>query len=177
MRLNGASLAVATCLVLLVTGPAIADDEQGDSHARLNGTYRIFSQTSGVGSTAHGYFIGVITYDGHGQARMTDRGTIIDSNNHSNPPSAPSFEETGIFTYAVKRDGSFTQEGSFTSNPEESFTYTITGVKWVGQISPDGSVLILSGAIPPEPSIFTHEGVSSEGLGGFSATAVRILPE
>ena len=172
MRLNGALLAVATCLGLLVTGSALAND-----NGLLKGTYRIFSQTSGVGSTAHGYFIGVITYDGHGQARMTDRGTIIDSNNHSDPPSAPSFGETGIFTYAVKRDGSFTQEGSFTSNPEESFTYTITGVKWVGQIGPDGSVLILSGAIPPEPSIFTHEGVSSEGLGGFSATAVRILPE
>ena len=172
MRLNGALLAVATCLGLLVTGSALAND-----NGFLKGTYRIFSQTSGVGSTAHGYFIGVITYDGHGQARMTDRGTIIDSNNHSDPPSAPSFGETGIFTYAVKRDGSFTQEGSFTSNPEESFTYTITGVKWVGQISPDGSVLILSGAIPPEPSIFTHEGVSSEGLGGFSATAVRIPHE
>ena len=75
----------ATCLVSLVAGSAIAAAEPGDSNASLKGTYRIFSQTSGVGSTAHGYFIGAITYDGHGQARMTDRGTIIDSNNHSNP--------------------------------------------------------------------------------------------
>jgi len=171
MRLNGASLAVAACLVLLGTGSAIADDEPGNYNASLKGTYRIFSNVSSVGSTAHLYFIGVITYDGNGHARMADRGTVIDSNN----VTAPSFEETGRFSYAVKRDGSFTQEGSFTSNPVGS--YTITSVKWVGQIDAQGSILILSGAIPTEPAIFTSGGVSSERLGSFTATAVRIPQE
>jgi len=171
MRLNGASLAFAACLVLLGTGSAIADDESGNNNASLKGTYRIFSNVSTVGSTAHLYFIGVITYDGNGHARMADRGTIIDSNN----VTAPSFEETGMFSYAVKRDGSFTQQWSFTSNPVGS--YTITGVKWVGQIGAQGSILILSGTIPTEPSIFTSGGVSSERLGSFTATAVRIPQE
>ena len=158
--------AFATCLVLLVTGSAIADD-----NGHLKGKYRIFSNVSNVGSTAHLYFTGVITYDGKGHAMMTDSGTVINSNG----TTAFSFEETGTFTYEVKRDGSFTQEGSFKSNPEG--TYTITGVKWVGQIGAEGSVLIISGTIPPEPSIFTSGGVSTERLGGSTATAVRIRHE
>jgi len=72
MRLNGASLAFAACLVLLGTGSAIADDESGNNNASLKGTYRIFSNVSTVGSTAHLYFIGVITYDRNGHARMAD---------------------------------------------------------------------------------------------------------
>jgi len=156
---------------LLGTGSAIADDEPGNYNANLKGKYRIFSNVSTVGSTAHLYFIGVITYDGDGHARMADRGTVIDSN----ASTAPSFEETGRFTYEVKRNGSFTQSGSFESNPPGS--YTIAGVKWVGQIGAQGSILILSGVIPPEPTIFTSGGVSSERLGSFTATAVRIPQE
>ena len=102
---------------------------------------------------------------------MTDSGTVIDSTR----TTAFSFEETGIFTYTVKRDGSFTQEGGFASNPVGS--YTLTGVKWVGQIGDQGSVLIISGAIPPEPAIFESGGVSSQRLSGFTATAVRIRRE
>ena len=163
----------ATCLVSLLPGSAIADEGNEYSNASLKGTYRIFSHVSSVGSPAHLYFIGVITYDGHGHARMEDRGTIIDST--PGTVSAPSFEETGTFTYRVKRDGSFTQEGTFTSNPVGS--YTITGVKWVGQIGARGSILILSGAIPPEPQIFESGGVASERLSSFTATAVRIPRE
>jgi len=164
--------AFAVCLVLLGTGSAIAADEQGNYNASLKGKYRIFSNVSSDGSTAHLYFVGVITYDGNGHARMADRGTVIDSNSSTAPSS---FEETGMFTYEVKRDGSFTQLGSFTSNPVGS--YTITNVKWVGQIGALGSILILSGTIPPEPAIFTSGGASSERLGSFTATAVRIPQE
>ena len=171
MRLNGASLAVAACLVLLGTGSAVAADEPGNYNASLNGTYRIFTSLNNVGSTATLKFIGVIRYDGKGHARMADSGTVIDSNN----VTAPSFEETGVFSYEVKRDGSFTQEGTFTSNPVGD--YVITGVKWVGQIGAQGSVLILSGAIPPEPSIFMSGGGSSVRFGVMSGTAVRIPHE
>lgn len=169
--------AFATCLILLVTGSAIAHDERGDSNALLKGAYRIFTQSSGVGSTAHFYFAGVITYDGKGNARMTDRGTIIDSNSNS-ATAPPSFGETGIFTYEVKRDGSFTQEGIFTSDPADPFQYTITS-KWVGQISAGGLVLILSGPIPTEPGTFCDiaAGACSPRFSGFSGTAVRIRPE
>jgi hypothetical protein len=164
--------AFAACLVLLGTGSAIADDEPGNYNANLKGTYRIFSNVSSDGSTAHTYFIGVITYDGNGHARMVDRGTTIDSNSSTAPSS---FEETGMFEYKVKRDGSFTQEGSFTSNPVGS--YTITGVKYVGQIGAQGSILILSAAIPLQPTTFMSGGGSSVHYGSFTATAVRIPQE
>ena len=167
MRLNGASLAVAMCLVLLITGPALAND-----NALLKGTYRFVSHSSNAGNTAHLYFNGFITYDGHGNATMTDSGTIIDGNN---TPPPVSFKETGMGTYAVKHDGSFTQEMSFASNPVGE--WTLTGVKWVGQIGAHGSVLIISGAIPPQPSIFTFGGVSSVRFGGFTLTAVGIHHE
>jgi hypothetical protein len=163
---------LTVCLVLLGTGSAIAADEPGNYNASLKGKYRIFSNVSNDGSTDHLYFIGVITYDGNGHARMADRGTVIDSNNATAPPS---FEETGMFTYEVRRDGSFTQEGTFTSNPVGS--YTITGVKWVGQIGAQGAILILSGAIPPEPTTFSSGGGSSVHYGSFTATAVRIPQE
>ena len=77
--------AFAVCLVLIGTGAAIAADEPGNYNANLKGTYRIFSNVSSVGSTAHLYFIGVITYDGHGHARMADRGTVIDSSGSMAP--------------------------------------------------------------------------------------------
>jgi hypothetical protein len=163
--------AFAVCLVLLGTGSAIAADEPGNFNANLKGTYRIITSLNNVGSTAHLYFIGVITYDGHGHATMEDRGTVINSSGST----APSFEETGMFEYTVKRDGSFTQEGTFTSKPVGD--YVITGVKWVGQIGAQGSILILSGAIPPGPQIFTSGGVSSVRFGVMTGTAVRIPQE
>ena len=164
--------AFAVCLVLLGTGSAIAADEPGNFNAQLKGTYRIFSNVSSDGSTDHTYFIGVITYDGHGHARMTDRGTTIDSNTSTAPSS---FEETGNFEYRVKRDGSFTQSGSFESDPPGS--YVITNVQFVGQIGVGGSVLILSAAIPLQPTTFTSGGSSSVHYGSFTATAVRIPQE
>ena len=173
MRLNSASLAVAASFILLGTGSAIAYDEPGDYNANLKGRYRIFSNVSSDGSTAHTYFIGVITYDGRGHAKMVDRGTTIDSNSSAAPSS---FEETGTFDYRVKRDGSFTQSGSFEGNPPAS--YTITNVQWVGQIGAQGSILILSAAIPLQPTtFFTNGEVPSVHYGSFTATAVRIPQE
>jgi hypothetical protein len=160
--------AFAAYLVLLGTGVAIANDEHGNYNASLNGTYRIFTSLNNVGSTATLKFIGVITYDGKGRAWMADRGTIIDST----AGTASSFEETGEFTYKVKHDGSFTQEVTFTSKPVGD--YVITGVNWVGQIGAQGSILILSGAIPPGPQIFTSGGASSVRYGVVTGTAVRI---
>ena len=164
--------AFGACLVLLGTGSAIAADEPGNFNAQLKGTYRWFSNASTEGNSVHLYFIGVVTYDGKGHATMADRGTGIDPFNQAPPFS---FEETAALTYAVKRDGSFTQEGTFTSNPVGD--YVITGAKWVGQIGAGGSTLVLSSVIPPEPSIFTSGGVSSERFGGSMSIAVRIPKE
>ena len=169
MRFTGASLAVAACLVLLGTGSAIAADEPGNFNASLKGAYRTFSSAANVGSTTHLYFTGVMTYDGKGHATWAGRGTVIEST----ATEAFSFGETGVLTYEVKRDGSFTQEGTFTSNPVGD--YVITGVKWVGQIGIGGSILVLIGAIPPEPAIFTGGGgVPTVRFGVNTMTAVRI---
>ena len=72
-------------------------------------------------------------------------------------------------TYAVKPNG------SFASNPVGE--WALTGVKWVGQIGAQGSVLIISGTIPPQPQTFTIGGFSSVRFGDLTLTAVRILPE
>ncbi len=174
MRLNGASLALAACLVLLGTGSAIAAHGGGDSNDSLKGKFR-FSLTKTCTDTAtaslvHIYFSGVITYDGNGQASLKERGTIF------LPVFGPlvydTFEDTADLTYEVKPNGSFTQEGIFTATDG---SYTLTGAKVVGQIDAQGSVLILSAAIPPveETLVFTGGGSSSRYCGA-SGTAARI---
>ena len=172
MRLNGASLAVAVSLILLVTGSAIADDEGGNSNASLKGKFRLsINKTctdSGTNSTVHIYFSGVTTYDGNGRATLRERGTIF----FLPGPSFFTFEETANLTYEVKPNGSFTREGTFTATDR---SYTLTGVKSVGQINADGSVLNLSGAIPPVlETLLFRGGGSSERSCGTSGTEVRI---
>ncbi|MBH0193496.1 MAG: hypothetical protein HP492_17370, partial [Nitrospira sp.] len=86
-----------------------------------------------------------------------------------------SFEETGDLTYTVKPNGSFTQEGTFTATDQ---SYTLTGPKMTGQIDAQGSVLIISAAIPPVKETLTFAGGGfSERFCAASGTAVRIRPE
>ena len=130
MRLIGALLAVAACLVLLVTGSAIADDEGGNSNASLKGKFRFSLNKSctdtATGALVHIYFIGVTTYDGNGGATTTDRGMILFPRSNS----FLTFEEKGDSTYEVKRNGSFIEEGTFTGTDGT----VVTGAKTVGQI-------------------------------------------
>jgi hypothetical protein len=190
--------AIATYLVLLVTGPALAND-----NGLLIGKYRItiekscadvpggfsssgtpdfpFWQAMGTGNTRQLYFTGVQTYNGNGHVTTSERGTLIFPGPYFQGSGAvTAFEETGSWTYTVRRDGSFTQEGaSFTATDG---SYTVTGAKIVGQISGDGSVLILSGTIPPvvETLKFFSNGTlvgSTQRLCSASGTAVRIRHE
>jgi hypothetical protein len=171
MRLNGTSLAIAASLFLLVTGPALAEDERGDSNASLSGKFRFSTvktcTDTATGSTVHIFFHGTTVYDGNGNARLTERGTIFLPG-----PSTFPFEETGDLTYTVKPNGSFTQEGTFTATDQ---SYTLTGAKMTGQIDAQGSVLIISAAIPPVKETLTFAGGGfSERFCGSSGTAVRI---
>jgi hypothetical protein len=165
--------ALAVCLVLLGTGSAIAADEGGDSNASLKGKFRLSLNKSctdtATGQTLHIYFSGVTTYDGNGHATLTERGTLL----FSNSQSVVTFEETATnLTYEVKSNGSFTQEGIFTATDN---SYTYTGAKVVGQIDAQGTVLILSAAIPPVLETLSFSGGgSSERHCGASGTAVRI---
>ena len=172
MRLNGASLTVAAGLVLLVTGSAFAAAELGDSDASLKGKFRFSLNKSctdtATGQTLHLYLIGVTTYDGNGHATLTERGTLL----FSNSQSVVTFEDKANLTYQVKPNGSFTQEGIFTATDG---SYTLTGAKIVGQIDAQGSVLILSAAIPPVLETLSFSvGGHSERHCGASGTAVRI---
>jgi hypothetical protein len=164
--------AFTACLVLLGTGSAIADDEGGDLNAALKGKFRLsLNKTctdTATGSLVYIYFSGVTTYDGNGHATLRERGTIffqLDS-------SFDTFEETANLTYQVRRNGSFTREGTFTATDG---SYTLTGVKQVGQIDADGSVLNLSGVIPPvlETLSFAGGGSSARKC-GTSGTEVSI---
>lgn len=162
----------AVCLVLLVTGPVLADG--GDLNGLLRGKYRFsMSKTctdTATGAIVHLHFLGTTTYDGDGHAKLTERGTIFLPG-----PFQVSFEETAELTYEVKRNGSFTQEGTFTASDQ---SYTLTGAKMVGQIGADGSVLTLGAAIPAvkETLAFPGGGFTERSCAA-SGTAVRIRPE
>lgn len=172
MRHNIASLAFAVSLLVLVTGSAIAEDEGGgDLNAALKGKFRLsINKTctdTATNSTVHIYFSGVTTYDGNGHATLTDRGTIFFGGT-----SYLAFEETANLTYEVKPNGSFIRKGTFTATDG---SFTLTGVKQVGQIDADGSVLNLSGAIPPVLETLSFPGGGfSERFCGTSGTEVRI---
>ena len=171
MRLNGASLAFAVSLLLLVTGSATADDEGGSSNDSLKGKFRLSINKTCTDTvsqaTVHLYFSGVTTYDGNGHAAITERGTIFFGGTFFG-----TFEETGDLTYEVKPNGSFIRKGTFTATDG---SYTVTGVKQVGQINPDGSVLNLSGAIPPVLETLSFPGGGfTERKCGSSGTEVRI---
>lgn len=174
MKLNGTSLAVAASLILLVTGPVLAEDDRGDSNASLRGKFRLnmvkTCTDTATGSTVHLFFNGTTVYDGNGNARLTERGTIFLPG-----PFQVNFEETAELTYEVKRNGSFTQEGTFTATDQ---SYTLTGAKIVGQIGADGSVLTLGAAIPAVKETLAFAGGGfTERFCAASGTAVRIRPE
>lgn len=159
-------------LALLVASPALAD--WSNPNEMLRGKYRLsMSKTctdTATGSTVHLHFLGTTTYDGNGNARLTERGTIFLPGSFQ-----VSFEETGDLTYTVKPNGSFTQEGTFTASDQ---SYTLTGAKIVGQIGTDGSVLTLGAAIPAVKETLAFPGGGfTERFCAASGTAVRIRPE
>lgn len=163
--------AFAAALVSLMAGPAIADDERGASNASLKGKFRFSLNKSctdtATGALVHIYFIGVTTYDGNGGATTTDRGMILFPLSNS----FLTFEEKGDSTYEVKRNGSFIEEGTFTGTDGT----VVTGVKTVGQIDAEGSVLTYGAAIPPVLETLSNSaGPFSFRFCGQSGTAVRI---
>jgi hypothetical protein len=173
MRMNRfMTFVCAVFLILLVAGPALADG--ANPNEMLKGKYRFsMSKTctdTATGSTVQIYFFGTLTYDGDGRATLKERGTIFLPS-----PSHSAFEETADLAYEVKRNGSFSQEGTFTATDGST---TVTGAKIVGQIDAEGSVLILSAAIPPVKETLSFAGGgSSERFCAASGTAVRVRRE
>lgn len=197
MRIQHASLAVSTCLVLLVTGSAIADD-----NGLLKGKFRLTLEKScadvpdgfnvggspdfpiwfarGIGNPVTLYFFGVATYDGNGHATISERGTFISAGPYSQGQFVvTAFVEKGDLTYEVNPNGRFTEKGVYTATDG---SFRVTGVKHVGQIEAQGSVLIYGAAIPPvvETLEFYSNGTlvgSTQRLCGVTGSAVRIQPE
>jgi hypothetical protein len=170
-QLTSTVSAMTVCLVLLLTGSALAEDDRGESNASLKGTFRFSTvktcTDTSTGSMFHFYFSGTILYDGNGSAQLTQRGTSVLP---GSPPT--SFEETAVLTYLVKPNGSFTQEGTFVAADR---SYTLTGAKMTGQIDVQRSVLTLSAAIPSEKETMTIPGKGgSEYFCGASGTGVRM---
>ena len=168
---NSRMVAMATGLVLLVTGAARAQNDRTESPASLKGTFRFNTVKTCtdvvIGSTTHFYFNGTIIYDGSGSAKLTQQGTLVLPGS-----TALSFEEMAELTYLLKPNGSFVQEGTFVA---ADHSYTVTGVRMIGQIDARESVVILSGTIPPEKeTVTTSGGGVSQYFCGASGTAVRI---
>jgi hypothetical protein len=172
----------AACLVSLLAGPAMADDEHGHFNAFLKGKYQLSANvTCSTGSTVESIgsdptsfitFAGVITYDGHGHATVTDQGVVIGTG------SPDKFDEACEYSYKVASDGSFSQTGSCKG---VGGSYFLSGIKERGQIGVGGSVLItnvigadvekLVAPAPPALPEFTQYRICG-GVG----TAVRINP-
>ncbi len=182
--------AFAACLASLLAGTAMAADGSGNFNAFLKGTYRLSNSLScatsinagfnpetleslGPGGTDHIYLTDVITYDGH--ATMTDHGIFLSGAPHdSSTRPVGTFEENCNFTYAVNRDGSFSQEGNCKATDE---SYTLTGSKNVGQIAVEGSVLILNLAEPVEQTLILRDGTTIFRICGYEGAAVRLHPK
>ena len=162
-------VAMTVGLVLLVTGAVQAQDDGRASKGSLRGTFRFSTvktcTDAVIGSTTHFYFNGTIIYDGTGSAKLTQRGTLVLPGSTS-----VSFEETADLTYFLKPNGSLVQEGTFVAADR---SYTVTGVRMVGQIDAQGTMVMLSGPIPPEQeTVTTAGGVISQYFCGASGTAI-----
>jgi hypothetical protein len=174
--------AFAAGLVSLLAGTAMADDGSGNFNAFLHGKYQISAnltcstgptvESIGSNPTSFITFAGVVTYDGHGHATLTDQGVVIGTG------SPDRFDEACEYSYEVARDGSFSQKGSCTGAGR---SYFLSGIKERGQISVGGSVLITNWigtdvqtlVVPAPPAVpeFTQYRICG-GVG----TAVRMQP-
>jgi len=194
--------AFAACLVSLLAGSAMATDHPRNP-AVLKGTYRHIASGSGAsvptqssselgfnpwpdltargGGSAgdHTYFTGVITYDGMGHATETIQGIIIFTGGFG-PGSLPpllTFEENCDWTYVVNRDFSFSREGTCvgttTGGRFAGSPYTLSGLKWVGQIGAGGLVLI-SYRVDPTMETTLSNGFFTKGIGAAQGTEVRM---
>jgi len=172
--------AFTVCLVMLLTGSAMADDERGDFNAFLKGKYRHSGSIScatgdtpesiGSGPPQHITFTGVTIYDGHGTATVKEHGIVS-----SGIPS--SFKDDCSGKYEVNRNGSIRREGTCTG---DGGSYKLSGIRWKGQIGVEGSVVSLSSTelvvqkleVPAEYPTFTQYRI----CGGLE-TEVRIQPQ
>jgi hypothetical protein len=168
----------ATCLVSLLAGTAMADDERGHFNAFLKGTYQWSANLScssgpdpgsiGLDPTSFITFAGVITYDGHGRAKETDHGVNIGTG------SPDRFEEACEYTIEVARDGSFSQTGSCT---DAGKSFLLSGIKWNGQIGVGGSVLTTNQIGTDVETFEVPPGnIIRYSICGGVGTAVRIHP-
>ncbi len=170
-RVNSNLVATTIGLILLLTGSAWAQGDEDETNASLIGTFRFSAvktcTDAVIGSTTHFYFNGTIIYDGRGSAKLAQQGTLILPGS-----TALSFEETADMNYRMKPDGSVVQEGTVIAGDH---SYTITGVRMIGQIDLQGSIAILSSPIPPEQeTVTTSGGGASRYFCSTSGTAVRV---
>ena len=169
--------AFAVCLVSLLAGSAMADVGSGNFNAFLQGKYQLSANVTcstgptvpSIGSDPTSFitFAGVITYDGHGRATVTDQGVIIGTG------SPDRFDEICEYSYEVARDGS--SANRIAHDARKSFL--LSGITERGQIGVGGSVLITNTIgtdvetleVPPG-NIIQYRRCGSVG------TAVRIHP-
>lgn len=180
-------------LGLLSAGSAMAAQDN-NPNSLLRGSYRFFQNNTclavpggdfgpppGLAITATGFtnfatLTGVLTFDGAGNFRGHDHGISISGTGPSSQNSSPvqTFADNCNGTYEVRRDGSFITHGSCAGTDG---SYTITSLKFKGQISPDGSVWSDIAAEPVVQSLVLNDGFTIKRICGSLATAVRIHPD
>jgi hypothetical protein len=128
-----------------------------------------------TGFTDFAYLAGVLTFDGVGNVTGHDHGISLPGNGPSSPNSSPvgTFADNCSGTYKVRRDGSFIIH---TNCAGTDGSYTLTGLQFKGQISPDGSVWTDIAAEPVVTTLTLNNGVTIKRICGAHAIAVRIQP-
>lgn len=131
-----------------------------------------------AGATGHFGFTGVITYDGAGLATETIRGIgLSDGPYGSGSFPVLTFEETCNWTYTVNLNGSFrrsgTCHGTTTGGQFAGSSYTLSGIRWTGQIGAAGSVLITTSTSAPVVQTLTN-GFTLKRICALQGTEVRL---
>ncbi|HKQ36311.1 MAG TPA: hypothetical protein VJT11_13490 [Nitrospiraceae bacterium] len=175
MALKGALLTLAAGVFTLVTGSALADTDSGNFNFFLKGKYRenasidcaTGATSDEIGTSSlpiHVSFTGVVSYDGNGNVTVAEHGIVIGAGQPG------TFDENCIGTYSVNRNGSFSRESKCTATDN---SYTLSGIKWKGQIGEEGMVLSMSQAERVEQTL-VGPGLNIKRICGGVSTQVRI---
>lgn len=164
---------VVAWLTFPVMGGAVAWAQQ---EAALNGVYN-FTMNRHCATGAGFIDItlqGTVTYDGLGTASFSGQ-SLVPINSASVPDANQATQSCSV-TYTVATDGIVSQNFScnltFTSGPLNGQNATLNGIQLGGQLSLDGTVLVLSDT-DPNVETFTSGAATSRVCNGSGIATSR----
>jgi hypothetical protein len=183
--------------VLSVLSGSMAAAQAEDTEGGLRGKFRFTANGACTESTGgfsprpwlqplgsvvvlHESYSGTMVFDGRGGATESVRGmTMFDGPFFPNNSAVGTFVSTCAFTYSMIDDLSFVLQGSCNGTLPDGAaagqSFSLTGVRLVGQISRDGDMIVLSGGEPAEQEITLSGGYTAKRYCIENATLLRGL--